>query len=58
MNKTSLTSVVVPNSITLIEQEAFRGCGGLNSITLPFVGERLDGLANTKFDYIFGGTSL
>ncbi|MCL2797560.1 MAG: leucine-rich repeat domain-containing protein, partial [Firmicutes bacterium] len=35
---------------------AFSGCSNLVSITLPFVGNTLNGSSNTNFSYIFGGT--
>jgi hypothetical protein len=35
MNCSSLTSIVIPNSITSIEEYAFYGCSKLTSITIP-----------------------
>lgn len=35
MNKTSLTGVVIPDSVKKIDDEAFRGCTNLASVTLP-----------------------
>lgn len=32
----SLTSVVIPNSVTIIEKHAFLACGCLTSITIPY----------------------
>ncbi len=32
---TSLTSITIPNSVTLIEYRAFQGCTSLTSITIP-----------------------
>ncbi|MEG1529910.1 MAG: leucine-rich repeat domain-containing protein, partial [Clostridia bacterium] len=49
-----LTSITIPNSVTSIGAKAFQDCSGLTSITLPFVGETLNGTANTHFGYIFG----
>jgi len=34
-SKTSLTSVLIPNSVTSIGSEAFSGCTGLTGMTLP-----------------------
>jgi hypothetical protein len=31
----SITSVMIPNSVTLIEESAFSGCTGLTSVTIP-----------------------
>ncbi|MBQ9084673.1 MAG: leucine-rich repeat domain-containing protein [Clostridia bacterium] len=56
-NCTDITSIVVPDSVTLIEEAAFSGCSYVESITLPFVGkERLENALNeiALFGYIFG----
>ena len=37
-NLTSITSIIVPDSVTSIGAGAFSGCSSLESITLPFVG--------------------
>jgi hypothetical protein len=49
-----LTSVVMGDGVTSIGYYAFSGCTSLTSITLPFVGETLNGTDNTHFGYIFG----
>ena len=54
LNCNSLTSIVIPDSVTSIGSDAFRNCSSLESITLPFVGETLNGTSNTHFGYIFG----
>ena len=54
---TGLISVVIPDSVTIIEGAAFYGCTSLTSITLPFVGETKKGTSNTHFGYIFGASS-
>ncbi len=41
-------------TVTTIEKGAFYGCDSLISMTLPFVGEKLDGTGDTDFGYIFG----
>ena len=35
MGKTSLTSVIIPNSVTHIESSAFNGCTSLAEVTIP-----------------------
>ena len=52
-----LTSITIPDSVTIIGEEAFCGCSSLESITLPFVGSTLTGTSNTHFGYIFGAGS-
>ena len=49
-----ISSITVPDSVTSIGQAAFGGCSNLTSITLPFVGGKLNGTENTYFGYIFG----
>lgn len=43
-DNSSLTSVIIPNSVGLIEKEAFEGCTGLTTISIPnsvtTIGER------------------
>ena len=54
----SITSIIVPNSVTNIAESAFWGCGAVTNMVLPFVGSRR---GNTRtqdsvFGYIFGTT--
>ena len=49
-----ISSITVPDSVTSIGYSAFSGCNSLTSITLPFVGGKLNGTENTYFGYIFG----
>ena len=52
----NVTNIVIPNTVTYIGSSAFAECNMLESITLPFVGQELDGEYNsgtTRFAYIF-----
>ena len=56
-NCSNLTSVVIGNSVTNIQNAAFSSCGGLKNLTLPFVGSERGGVTHTPesvFGYIFG----
>ena len=53
----SLTSITVPESVTVIGKSAFKGCSSLTHITLPFVGEEKDGRNNSHIGYVFGTSS-
>ncbi len=55
--QSTLTSIVVPDSVTVIGAGAFAGCSSLESITLPFVGANISGSGRTYFGYIFGDDS-
>ena len=55
----SITTVVVPDTVTSIGNGAFQGCNSLTSITLPFVGSSSKSVSSSndasyKFGYIFG----
>ena len=47
-NNTGITSVILPNSVRIINNNAFRGCTGLTSIVIP------EGVTNIN-DYSFQG---
>jgi len=49
-----LTGVTIPDTVTSIGNYAFADCDSLASITVPFVGNTLNGTSNTNFAYIFG----
>ena len=55
-NNTSITKIVVPNTVSKIGSSAFRGCSALVDISLPFVGNN-EGAENNYqqvFGWIFG----
>ena len=52
-NKTSIKSLLVPDSVTSIPEGAFSGCSNLESIVLPFVGGSIK-TASEKYQYPFG----
>ena len=62
-NCSNLTSVVIGNSVTNIAKGAFAGCGGLESMAIPFTGKSRDaaqwanGDCECAFGYIFGTDS-
>lgn len=51
-NAASIKTLVVGNNVKYIGENAFVGCTKLQSATLPFIGQTLDG--NTKFISVFG----
>ena len=51
-NCTGLTDIVVPKSVTRIDEKAFNGCNNLKSMTLPFVGSSRT--ANGTYDAVLG----
>lgn len=54
-NCNKMTSVTIPDSVTVIHEGAFNGCTSLQSITLPFVGKSIDAEAyESVFGFIFG----
>ena len=55
-NQSTLVKVVVPNTVTEIGHAAFKGCGALEDITLPFVGKTAESNKTNAgvFGYIFG----
>ena len=53
-NCSALTSVIISDSVTKIGEMAFFGCVRLREITIPFVGEMIDGTRNRHFGFLFG----
>ena len=52
-----LTNIIIPNSVTMIRENALSDCTSLDKITLPFIGFSKDAIGdNSKLSYIFGGT--
>ena len=52
---TSVTSVVIPSSVTSIGESAFHGCTGLTSITIP---NSVTSIGESAFSYCTGLTSI
>ncbi len=53
----SLTKVIVPDTVVGIGKSSFGGCNGLKYIKLPFSGATIDGNIDSNFGYIFGAYS-
>lgn len=56
----TITQIIVPNSVTSIDNGAFSGCSELENITLPFVGSSAKVVSEDyqyPFGYIFGTSS-
>jgi hypothetical protein len=51
----SSSAVIIPDGINRVHRDIFAGCDWIESLTLPFVGAKLTGAAETNFGYIFGG---
>lgn len=52
-----LKYITLGNDVTYIDWVAFPGCTSLQSLTIPFVGNTLNGNTNTHFGYIFGASN-
>ncbi len=60
--KTTATQITIPSKIeeflvTEIAEGVLEDCNSLVQLTIPFVGERLDGTGYANFGFIFGETS-
>lgn len=51
---TSITSLVIPESVTRMELNSLRGIPTLKEVTLPFIGTSRDDTNNRYFSYVFG----
>ncbi|MDE6274813.1 MAG: leucine-rich repeat domain-containing protein, partial [Clostridiales bacterium] len=56
---TSLTSATIKSGVTYAMGDWFSGCSALESLTVPFVGSRMDSelAVSTHFGYLFGTTA-
>ena len=52
---TEITELIIPNSVTSIENNAFGGCYGLTSVTIP---NSVTSIGDEAFDYCIGLTSV
>ncbi|MCM1514683.1 MAG: leucine-rich repeat protein, partial [Anaeroplasma bactoclasticum] len=50
----NIEKITIPDYVTNIRKGAFQNCNKLIKITVPFIGETLNGNSNTHFGYIFG----
>lgn len=57
-NVENITNIVIGKGIISLGTYSFATCKKLESLTLPFVGETLNGTENTHFGYIFGSYSV
>ncbi len=56
-NCSELEGISIPNSVTQLGQSLFFGCGKIESITIPFVGDKIKTTSDTyqyPFGFIFG----
>lgn len=55
----ALTNATIGSGVTYTMGDWFSGCGALKSLTIPFVGSRMDNplAISTSFGYIFGTTA-
>ena len=59
-SKTTLTKIVVPDTVTSIGSAAFKGCSSLETLSIPFVGDKKHDANSTykyPLGYIFGTSS-
>lgn len=58
INYDDINSIIIPNTVNEIGEECLAYCSGLNSLTIPFVGETIpsgtSANVNTLFGFIFG----
>ncbi len=56
-DNTILKKIIIPNTIEKLYEGVLSGCSNIESITLPFVGEKKDESGKTHFGHIFGHNS-
>lgn len=54
----NLKELIIPNTVTSIEGYAINQCNQLASITIPFIGDKLDNPEKPFFEHIFGFVPL
>ena len=54
LNCDAITGLILPLSIESIEEGALSGCGGLEELTIPFVGSKLIESADIAYQYPLG----
>ena len=54
----TITSIVIPDSVTSISFGSFAGCNNLESITIPFIGSNESGTQTITLESITGGIEI
>ena len=55
--RTTLKTLIIPESITVIGEQAFKNCTALKEITVPFIGRTAETEEESEyFGYLFGAT--
>ena len=54
LNKSELTEIIIPESVTSISEGELSGCSSLQKLTLPFVGNSADVNSSSDIQYPFG----
>lgn len=57
LNCKNIKSLVVSDSVKIIQKNAFYGCTSIENLTLPFVGNNINSEENSHFGYIFGASN-
>lgn len=58
-NCTGITNLIIPDSVTTIEEKALNGCNNIVSLNIPFIGSSrtANGTYDSVLGYIFGRSS-